>query len=525
VTPLLSVSELCVGYKLPRRHLWHKVEELSVVKDVSLTLARGQSLGIVGESGSGKTTLGRALIRLVKPSAGSLEFDGHEISRLNERELQPFRKRMQMIFQDPRSALNPRRRLSHALIQPLKMMDGGRVGLDLQQSAEALFDKVGLDAGLLHRYPHELSGGQRQRAVIARALAVEPELIVADEIVSGLDMSSQARILNLLEELREELGLTLIFISHDLSVIRYLCDQTLVMQSGRIVENNQTSELFSFARHPYTRALMQAIPLPEIDHDWLDSAPTTLNYLSGGIAMQIKDSTVLVTGANRGIGKSVVEALVKRGAKKIYATARDPEAVDDSAAVVEAHKLDITDHQAVAQLASQLNDVDLVINNAGINRMSAFAAAETIDGAREEMEVNYFGTMAVCREFSPVLKKNGGGAIANVLSVLARVNLPLMGSLCASKAAGLSLVQGLRAELAAQNTAVIAVMPGAVDTDMSRDFPPPKMPASDVATAMLDGIEQGLEEIYPGEMAEGLSQGLAADPKAVEKELAAYLPQ
>jgi len=361
--------------------------------------------------------------------------------------------------------------------------------------------------------------------VIARALAVKPELVVADEIVSGLDMSSQARILNLLQELKADLGLTLIFISHDLSVIRSLCDQTLVMQNGRVAEFNKTSELFSFARHPYTRQLIRAIPVPEIDNKWLDSASAVTNYVPGGIAMQIKNSTVLVTGANRGIGKSIVAELVKRGAKKVYATARDPSAIDTSSNVVEAHKLDITDHNAITKLASELTDVDLLINNAGVNKMSAFAASEDISGARDEMEVNYFGTLAMCRAFSPVLKENGGGVIVNMLSILARVNLPLMGSLCASKAAGLSLVQGLRAELAAQNTGVIAVMPGAVDTDMSRDFPPPKMPASEVANAVLDGVEQGLEEVYPGEMADGMNQGLASDPKAVEKELAGYLPQ
>jgi len=156
--------------------------------------------------------------------------------------------------------------------------------------------------------------------------------------------------------------------------------------------------------------------------------------------------------------------------------------------------------------------------------MSAFAASKNLTGARDEMEVNYFGTLAMCRAFAPVLKSNGGGAIVNLLSILARVNLPLMGSLCASKAAGLSMVQGLRAELAVQQTAVIAVMPGAVDTEMSRDFPPPKMSTSDVAKAIVDGVEQGLEEIYPGEMARGLNEGLCADPKAVEKELASYLP-
>lgn len=438
--PLLEVSDLSVGYKLPRQHILQKQPVLSVVKEVSFRLQTGESLGIVGESGSGKTTLGRALLRLIRPSSGSLVFDGQEISQLRVQQMRPFRKRMQMIFQDPRSALNPRRKLFYAVTQPLKIIDNMNSKQTLRQRAEELFERVGLESRLLQRYPHELSGGQRQRAVIARALAVNPELIVADEICSGLDMSSQARILNLLQELKAELNLTLVFISHDLSVVRSLCDKTMVMQAGRIAEYNQTSELFSFARHPYTRELIQAIPLPSIDHHWLESVQPSLSYIPGGIAMQIKNSTVLVTGANRGIGKAVVQELVARGAKKIHATARDPSAIDKSSPVIETHQLDITDHKQVSQLAAQLSDVDLVINNAGINRMAAFAAADDIDAARDEMEVNYFGTLAMCRAFAPVLKQNGGGAIVNVLSILARVNLPLMGSLCASKAAGLSLV-------------------------------------------------------------------------------------
>lgn len=240
--------------------------------------------------------------------------------------------------------------------------------------------------------------------------------------------------------------------------------------------------------------------------------------------MQIKGATALVTGANRGIGKTIVEELLKRGASKVYAAARDSASISIKDSAVEVVSLDITDHTAIKALAGKLTDVDLLINNAGVNSMSAFAASDDLSGARQEMEVNYFGTLAMCKAFAPILKENGGGAIVNLLSILARVNLPLMGSLCASKAAGLSMVQGLRAELASQQTAVVAVMPGAVDTDMSKDFPPPKMPPEEVATALLDGLEKGLEEIYPGEMASGLNQGLGADPKAVEKELAGYLP-
>ncbi len=244
--------------------------------------------------------------------------------------------------------------------------------------------------------------------------------------------------------------------------------------------------------------------------------------------MQVEGSIALVTGANRGIGNCFVDELVRRGASKVYATARDPQSlaglVDANPGVVEALRLDITDGDQVAAVADQCRDVTLLINNAGVNNMAAFVAGDDLDGARAEMEVNYFGTAAMCRAFAPTLAANGGGGIINMLSILARVNLPMMGSLCASKAAGLSLAQGVRAELAAQSTAVVAVMPGAVDTDMSKDFPPPKMAPADVASAALDGLENGDEEVYPGDMAAGVDAGLAADPKAVEKEFAGYLP-
>jgi NAD(P)-dependent dehydrogenase (short-subunit alcohol dehydrogenase family) len=244
--------------------------------------------------------------------------------------------------------------------------------------------------------------------------------------------------------------------------------------------------------------------------------------------MQVRGCVALVTGANRGIGRAYVAALIARGARKIYAGARRLEGiadlVRDHAGVVQSLGLDITDGAAVAEGARRAGDVTLLINNAGVNRLSGLVAAADLDAARAEMETNYFGTLAMCRAFAPVLKANGGGAIINMLSILSRVSLPLMGSLCASKAAGLSLTLGVRAELAKQGTQVIAVMPGAVDTDMSRDFPPPKLPPRDVAEAALAALGQGIEEVYPGDMAAGIARGLAADPKAVEKQFAAYLP-
>jgi NAD(P)-dependent dehydrogenase (short-subunit alcohol dehydrogenase family) len=244
--------------------------------------------------------------------------------------------------------------------------------------------------------------------------------------------------------------------------------------------------------------------------------------------MDIKGSVALVSGANRGIGRCFVEALLARGAAKIYATAGRPERLADlverGKGTVLPLKLDITVPADIAAAASQCGDVSLVVNNAGINLQAGLIAAKDLAAARAEMETNYFGPLAMCRAFAPILGRNGGGAIINMLSILARVNLPMYGSLSASKAAQLSLTQGVRAELAKQGTLVVAVMPGAVDTEMERNFPPPKLAPSEAARAALDGVEQGLEEVYPGDMASGMSQGLAGDPKAVEKDLAKYLP-
>ena len=244
--------------------------------------------------------------------------------------------------------------------------------------------------------------------------------------------------------------------------------------------------------------------------------------------MNISGSVALVTGANRGIGWTLVEVLVAKGARKVYAGARDLSTLQGLtttySGIVKSIELDITDHSAVARAATACNDVELLINNAGINHNTSLIAVKNLDNARAEMETNYFGTLAMCRSFAPVLRSNGGGCIVNMLSVVSRVTLPLMGSLCASKAASLRLTEGVRAELAAQNTTVIAVMPGAVDTQMTKDFPPPKMPPKEVAQAVMEAIETGTEEIYPGDEASGLRQGLAQDPKATEKELAAFLP-
>ena len=243
-----------------------------VVKRVDLAVPRGSVLGLVGESGSGKTTLGRLLVRLLRPTSGGIQFDGIEIGRLGEAELRPLRARIQMIFQDPQSSLNPRLRLGVTLTRPLQVYGRLKGRQHQRDRAAALLDLVGLPKDFVDRYPHELSGGQRQRAGIARALALEPDFIVADEIVSGLDVSTQAHILLLLKELRARLGLTLVFISHDLSVVRVLCDDVAILQHGEVVEYGPVARIFNSPQHPYTRQLLSAIPLPDVEPGWLDDA-------------------------------------------------------------------------------------------------------------------------------------------------------------------------------------------------------------------------------------------------------------
>ncbi|MDN5786597.1 ATP-binding cassette domain-containing protein [Pseudorhodobacter sp.] len=249
---------------MTRKPLLGAAPRIEILKSLTFDVPKGAVLGIVGGSGSGKSTLGRVMLRLLEPTAGSIVFDGTDITHTDEVQLRPMRRRFQMIFQDPMSSLNPRRRVDGIIGGPLRLhgLDGLRSRVD-----EAL-DMVGLPRGFAHRYPHELSGGQRQRVGIARAIALRPDFILADEIVSGLDVSSQAQVLNLLEDLVRELGLTLAFISHDLSVIRRLCSRIIVLHQGLIVEDAETAELFTSPKAAYTRELLQAIPLPDPDQPW-----------------------------------------------------------------------------------------------------------------------------------------------------------------------------------------------------------------------------------------------------------------
>lgn len=245
--------------------------------------------------------------------------------------------------------------------------------------------------------------------------------------------------------------------------------------------------------------------------------------------MAITNQVALVTGAGRGMGREFVAQLGARGVNKIYAGARSQEALEalarDEGAHVVPVPLDVTVPEQVERVAQRCRDVTLLVNNAGVNEVQGLLASPDAAAARAEMETNYFGLLAMCRAFAPVLAANGGGTMINMISILARVSLPLMGSLCASKAAALSLTQGMRAELAAQGTRVMAVLPGAIDTDMSRDFPPPKANPADVARAVLDAFEGTADEVYPDAMARDLAAQLAADAAAVERQFRTMLPE
>lgn len=258
---LLSATGIEVAYGAGRK--------IKVLHGVDLHIARGETLGIVGESGSGKTTLGRALLRLVDTTAGRIMFDGTDITSLPETAMRPLRRRMQMIFQDPMSSLNPRHSIRKILTGPLLLHGIATSQSDASRQAAQIVERVGLPAACLERSPHELSGGQRQRVGIARAVILKPDFVLADEIVSGLDVSTQAQVLKLVAELSREMGLALAFISHDLSVIRAICDRVMVLQGGKVVEEGPCRTVFEAPKSAYTQTLLDAIPLPEIKPGWL----------------------------------------------------------------------------------------------------------------------------------------------------------------------------------------------------------------------------------------------------------------
>ena len=261
--PLIEVRNLKMYFPVGSSLLASHRKTLKAVDDVSFDLYPGETFGLVGESGCGKTTVGRTLVRLYKPTAGQIIFDGTDIARMDEHTVLPYRKKMQMIFQDPYASLNPRMTVSSIIGEPMRLQ--GVKQEEISARVSELIEQVGLKKDHLNRYPHEFSGGQRQRIGIARALAMRPEFIVCDEPISALDVSIQAQVINMLEELQEQMGITYLFVSHDLSMVRHISHRVGVMYLGQMVELATVEELYSNMQHPYTQALMSAVPLADPD--------------------------------------------------------------------------------------------------------------------------------------------------------------------------------------------------------------------------------------------------------------------
>jgi ABC-type oligopeptide transport system ATPase subunit len=258
---LLEVENLTRVYRLPRERLLQPPPLVQALAGVSFTLHAGRSLGVVGESGSGKSTLARIVMALEPPSSGRVLFEGRDLHRLAQHELQAARAQFQMVFQDPFGSLDPRQRVARIVAEPLTALGDADAATRRERVAEAL-EAVGLRAADMEKFPHEFSGGQRQRVAIARALITRPKLIVADEPVSALDVSVQAQVLNLLADLQRQFGVTYLFISHDLAVVEHVCEEVIVMHQGSVVERGTSEHLFAHAEHPYTRALLAAVPQP-----------------------------------------------------------------------------------------------------------------------------------------------------------------------------------------------------------------------------------------------------------------------
>jgi oligopeptide transport system ATP-binding protein len=261
--PLLSVRGLHKEFPLKGSLFGHDVSAVHAVDGVDFDVAAGETLGLVGESGCGKSTTGRCILRLIEPTSGEIRFQGRDVTTLQGEALRALRRDMQIIFQDPFASLNPRHTVRGIVGEALIIHHLAANRRDLDDRVVALLETVGLQSGHLHRFPHEFSGGQRQRIGIARALAVQPKMIVCDEPVSALDVSIQAQVINLLEDLQEKLGLTYLFIAHDLSVVEHISDRVAVMYLGRVVEIAPADTLYDNPRHPYTEALLSAVPIPD----------------------------------------------------------------------------------------------------------------------------------------------------------------------------------------------------------------------------------------------------------------------
>ncbi len=263
-TPLVQVDHVKQYFPIKDGLLIDReVAAVHAVDDVTFSIGRGETFGLVGESGCGKSTLSRSIMRLLDPTSGTIRFDGADITHIKQKALRPLRRDMQMIFQDPYASLNPRKRVIQIVGDPIKILGGVRGGKAVKARVQELLATVGLNPEHINRYPHEFSGGQRQRIGVARALALEPKLIVADEPVSALDVSVQAQIINLLDDLQEKFGLTYIFVAHDLGVVRHVSDRVAVMYLGKIMEVSPADELYARPIHPYTVALLSAIPIPD----------------------------------------------------------------------------------------------------------------------------------------------------------------------------------------------------------------------------------------------------------------------
>ena len=259
-TALLQARGLSKHFPTKAAWPWQHAPAVQAVTEIDLDVEAGETLGLVGESGCGKSTLGRTLLRRYEPSAGTIKFDGVDVTHLSQRALRPLRRQMQMIFQDPYASLNPRMSIGTAIAEPIEIHKLAATQKDREARVAELLEKVGLRPDAARRYPHEFSGGQRQRVGIARALAVRPKLLVCDEPISALDVSIQAQIVNLLEDLQQEEALTYVFISHQLEIVRHVCDRVAVMYLGRIVELADAKTLYADPKHPYTQALMSAVP-------------------------------------------------------------------------------------------------------------------------------------------------------------------------------------------------------------------------------------------------------------------------